>query len=120
MLMVSYLVASSFEPFIFVVKAERMFYFWLPLCSKMNISIVPFLGYCIIEDTFRFWIDVNHHLSIGANMMAASGAGAVTTIMTNPLWVVKTRLQVRQSSIAVSFSFFSFTVHLLCELLWFY
>ncbi|KAL7112585.1 hypothetical protein ACP275_04G011400 [Erythranthe tilingii] len=37
--------------------------------------------------------DVNHQLSVGANMMAASGAGAVTTILTNPLWVVKTRFQ---------------------------
>ncbi|XP_034902614.1 nicotinamide adenine dinucleotide transporter 1, chloroplastic [Populus alba] len=38
-------------------------------------------------------VDGDSQLSVSANMVAAAGAGAATATATNPLWVVKTRLQ---------------------------
>ncbi|OAY61873.1 nicotinamide adenine dinucleotide transporter 1, chloroplastic isoform X2 [Manihot esculenta] len=51
--------------------------------------------YFTIYEQLKCFLSSNdeNHLSIGANVIAASGAGAATTIFTNPLWVVKTRLQ---------------------------
>jgi solute carrier family 25 folate transporter 32 len=52
--------------------------------------------YFTMYDQLKSFLCSNDHkLSVGANVLAASGAGAATTIATNPLWVVKTRLQVR-------------------------
>eukprot|EP00850_Spirogloea_muscicola_P018548 SM000171S03237 [mRNA] locus=s171:172915:176234:- [translate_table: standard] len=39
---------------------------------------------------------INHRVSLVANVCSAAGAGAATIIATNPLWVVKTRLQTQQ------------------------
>ncbi|KAK8916950.1 hypothetical protein KSP39_PZI023244 [Platanthera zijinensis] len=45
--------------------------------------------------------DECNELSVAANMAAASGAGAATTMATNPLWVVKTRFQTQGLKVGV-------------------
>ncbi|KAL0459728.1 UNVERIFIED_CONTAM: Nicotinamide adenine dinucleotide transporter 1, chloroplastic [Sesamum latifolium] len=63
---------------------------------KNDLSVKLLQVYFTIYDQLKSSLgadDVNHQLPLGANMMAAAGAGAATTIATNPLWVIKTRLQ---------------------------
>ncbi|XP_057961691.1 nicotinamide adenine dinucleotide transporter 1, chloroplastic [Malania oleifera] len=54
---------------------------------------VYFTVYEKLKCLLQTHVDTSNQLTIGANMIAASGAGAATSIATNPLWVVKTRLQ---------------------------
>ncbi|KAJ4974053.1 hypothetical protein NE237_007227 [Protea cynaroides] len=54
---------------------------------------VYFTIYEHLKGLLHSHVDQNKQLTLGANVAAASGAGAATAIMTNPLWVVKTRLQ---------------------------
>ncbi|GER44416.1 mitochondrial substrate carrier family protein, partial [Striga asiatica] len=54
---------------------------------------VYFTVYRHLKELLHSYEGRKDQLSIASNMIAAAGAGAATSITTNPLWVVKTRLQ---------------------------
>lgn len=54
---------------------------------------VTFSVYNYVRGLLRSQDDKNGELSIQENILAASCAGIATAVATNPLWVVKTRLQ---------------------------
>ncbi|KAK4763474.1 hypothetical protein SAY87_012912 [Trapa incisa] len=66
--------------------------------SPTILALLPnWAVYFTIYERFKSFLhsddDRDGQLSTGANMVAAAGAGAATACTTNPLWVVKTRLQ---------------------------
>ncbi|CAN1762741.1 Nicotinamide adenine dinucleotide transporter 1, chloroplastic [Linum perenne] len=64
-----------------------------------NWAVRPLSVYFTVYEQLKAFLSSTDesHLSLGANMIAASGAGVTTTLFTNPLWVVKTRLQAQGS-----------------------
>lgn len=53
---------------------------------------------------------------VGNHVISAAGAGLVTVAITNPLWVVKTRLQTQDMGLSVSWSKYKGTFHALSNI----
>nr|GEV70050.1 nicotinamide adenine dinucleotide transporter 2, mitochondrial-like [Tanacetum cinerariifolium] len=71
------------------------------LAALLPTWAVYFAVYGHLKELLHSHADNSGQLSFSANMIAASGAGAATSIVTNPLWVVKTRLQTQGMRVGV-------------------
>ncbi|CAL5419222.1 unnamed protein product [Camellia sinensis] len=86
-------IAATFVCPLDVIKT-RLQVHGLPEAHHSGPNGVYFTVYGYLKDLLHTRVNNSGQLTFGANMIAASGAGAVTAIAANPLWVVKTRLQV--------------------------
>ncbi|KAJ1428049.1 mitochondrial carrier domain-containing protein [Ochromonadaceae sp. CCMP2298] len=76
-----------------VIQADglRALYISLPTTVLMNI---PFGGIMVaVNESVRKVLDPSGNVNVGASLLAGSIAGAVAAALTNPLDVIKTRLQ---------------------------
>ncbi|XP_010922181.1 nicotinamide adenine dinucleotide transporter 1, chloroplastic isoform X2 [Elaeis guineensis] len=89
----SAVIISSLEQ---IIKNEGIKGLYRGLSPTIAALLPTWAVYFTVYNQLKYLLqshDGNNQLSIGANILAASGAGAATAIGTNPLWVVKTRLQ---------------------------
>lgn len=69
------------------------------------VGVVParsvyFLTYATAKATYGAALGSDHHA--GVHMASAATAGAVTTTLTNPIWLVKTRMQIQDAALVTA------------------
>lgn len=79
---------------------------------------VYFTVYERLKTTIGSRVGPKHAHSAGVHMAAAACAGAATMVITNPLWVIKTRLQVRPVLLPGFTAYDFLRTFLLMRLLW--
>lgn len=76
---------------------------WRALYSGLSPALVGsaaswgiyFFAYNRAKERNRAWMGVRE-LSPGMNLLSAAQAGSLVCVLTNPLWVIKTRLQLQR------------------------
>ncbi|KAK1279805.1 hypothetical protein QJS04_geneDACA004524 [Acorus gramineus] len=94
------LIVSSLEQ---IVQKEGVRGMYRGLSPTVLALLPNWAVYFTVYDQLKIFLsaDDGTQLSTGSTVMAASGAGAATTIFTNPLWVVKTRFQTQGMRVGV-------------------